>query len=140
AMRGFENPTGKNLQATGGLDAADGQQRSAGGWLVADRALLNSASGQRLQRDKGQSIHFLVNNNSLGQALASRKAEFEKLTGIKVTVNMYQEQQMRQRLLTVLNAKSSEIDVFMTLPSREGEQFADAGWLSDLSNRVKADA
>jgi multiple sugar transport system substrate-binding protein len=31
---------------------------------------------------------------------------------------MNQEQQMRQRLLTVLNAKSSEIDVFMTLPSR----------------------
>jgi multiple sugar transport system substrate-binding protein len=36
---------------------------------------------------------------------------------------------MRQRLLTVLNAKSSEIDVFMTLPSREGEQFSAAGWL-----------
>ncbi|MBS0532118.1 MAG: extracellular solute-binding protein [Proteobacteria bacterium] len=88
------------------------------------------------QRDKGQTIHFLVNNNSLGQALVGKAPEFEKLTGITVKVDMYQEQQMRQRLLTVLNAKSSEIDVFMTLPSREGEQFAAAGWLTDLSDLV----
>lgn len=98
------------------------------------------ASDYNWRRDKGQSIRFLVNNNTLGHALVSKKDEFEKLTGIKVTVDMYQEQQMRQRLLTVLNAKSSEVDVFMTLPSREGEQFSAAGWLSDLSNRVKTDA
>ena len=40
---------------------------------------------------------------------------------------------MRQRLVTVMNAKSSEIDVFMSLPSREGEQFAKAGWYADLT-------
>jgi multiple sugar transport system substrate-binding protein len=98
------------------------------------------AGGYDWQRDKGQTIRFLVNNNSLGQTLVAKAAEFEKLTGITVKVDMYQEQQMRQRLLTVLNAKSSEVDVFMTLPSREGEQFAAAGWMTDLSNRVAKDA
>ena len=44
---------------------------------------------------------------------------------------------MRQRLVTVMNAKSSEIDVFMSLPSREGEQFARAGWYADLMPFVK---
>jgi multiple sugar transport system substrate-binding protein len=92
------------------------------------------------QRDNGQTIHFLVNNNSLGQALVAKIAEFEKRTGITIKFDMYQEQQMRQRLLTVLNAKSSEIDVFMTLPSREGEQFAAAGWLTDLSDLVAKEA
>jgi multiple sugar transport system substrate-binding protein len=92
------------------------------------------------QRDKGQTIHFLVNNNSLGQALVARKDQFEKLTGITVKVDIFQEQQMRQRLLTVLNAKSSELDVFMTLPSREGEQFSAAGWLTDLGKYVTTDA
>jgi multiple sugar transport system substrate-binding protein len=87
------------------------------------------ASDYNWQRDQGQTVHFLVNNNSLGQALAAKKDQFEKLTGITVKVDIFQEQQMRQRLLTVLNAKSSEIDVFMTLPSREGEQFSAAGWL-----------
>src|SRR5262249_50317648 len=37
----------------------------------------------------------------------------------------------------VMNAHSDEIDVFMTLPSREGEQFAAAGWYADLSTMAK---
>ena len=52
-------------------------------------------------------------------------------------VDGYQEQQMRQRLVTVMNAHSDEVDVFMTLPSREGEQFAAAGWYADLSADVE---
>jgi len=44
---------------------------------------------------------------------------------------------MRQRLLTVLNAHSDEVDVFMTLPSREGMQFAAAGWYTDLNPLVQ---
>jgi hypothetical protein len=36
------------------------------------------------QRDNGQTIHFLVNNNSLGQALVAKIAEFEKRTGITI--------------------------------------------------------
>ena len=90
-------------------------------------------------RNKGESIRFLVNNNSLGQALIAKKALFEKTTGVEVKVDLYQEQQMRQRLLTIMNAGSDEIDVFMTLPSREGQQFAVAGWVSDLGPRLKTD-
>ena len=55
-------------------------------------------------------------------------------------VDGYQEQQMRQRLVTVMNARSDEVDVFMTLPSREGEQFAAAGWYADLSAMSKNEA
>jgi len=47
---------------------------------------------------------------------------------------------MRQRLVTVMNARSDEVDVFMTLPSREGEQFAAAGWYADLSAMSKNEA
>jgi multiple sugar transport system substrate-binding protein len=46
---------------------------------------------------------------------------------------------MRQRLVTVMNANSDEVDVFMTLPSREGEQFAAAGWYADLTTMAKND-
>src|SRR5579875_518216 len=85
------------------------------------------------QKYKGTTLSFLANNNPLGQAIANNKAEFEKLTGITLKVDTYQEQQMRQRLVTVLNARSDEVDVFMTLPSREGMQFAKAGWYTDLT-------
>src|ERR1700747_395555 len=76
---------------------------------------------------QGKTVTFLANNNPISQALLTHKADFEKLTGITLKVDGYQEQQMRQRLVTVMNAHSDEVDVFMTLPSRESEQFAAAG-------------
>ena len=88
---------------------------------------------------KGQTVTFLANNNAVGNAIVANKAEFEKLTGITVKVDTYQEQQMRQRLVTVLNARSDEVDVFMTLVSREGAQFEKAGWYADLG-KLKTDA
>ena len=91
----------------------------------------------RLEEIPGQDHQFLANNNPVSQALLTHKAEFEKLTGMTLKVDSYQEQQMRQRLVTVMNAHSDEVDVFMTLPSREGEQFAAAGWYGDLSAACK---
>src|SRR5262249_61198836 len=84
-------------------------------------------------------IHFLANNNPISQALLTHKADFEKLTGMTLKVDGYQEQQMRQRLVTVMNAHSDEVDVFMTLPSREGEQFAATGWYADLTPMTKSE-
>ncbi len=86
---------------------------------------------------KGETIAFLANNNPVATAILKYKDDFTKLTGIKLRVDTYQEQQMRQRLLTVLNAHSNEVDIFMTLPSREGKQFAAAGWYTDLNPLVK---
>ena len=75
----------------------------------------------------------------MSQALLTNKDDFEKLTGMTLKVDGYQEQQMRQRLVTVMNARSDEVDVFVTLPSREGEQFAAAGWYADLSAMAKGE-
>jgi multiple sugar transport system substrate-binding protein len=86
---------------------------------------------------QGKTITFLANSNPVSQALLTQKADFEKLTGMTLKVDSYQEQQIRQRLVTVMNAHSDEADVFMTLPSREGEQFAAAGWYADLTPLTK---
>ena len=86
---------------------------------------------------QGKTVTFLANNNPVSQALLAHKADFEKLTGITLKVDGYQEQQMRQRLVTVMNAHSDEVDVFMTLPSREGAQFAAAGWYADLTSMTR---
>jgi len=82
---------------------------------------------------QGKTVTFLAKNIPVSQVLLTYKGDFEKLTGITLKVDGYQEQQMRQRLVTVMNARSDEVDVFMSLPSREGEQFAAAGWYGDLS-------
>lgn len=97
------------------------------------------AQGFDWQAHKGETIEFLANNNPVSTAILKFKDDFTKLTGIKLKIDSYQEQQMRQRLLTVMNAHSDEVDVFMTLPSREGMQFAAAGWYADLNPLVKKD-
>lgn len=90
------------------------------------------------RKHQGKTVTFLVNNNPIGNALVKHKGDFEKLTGITVKVDAYQEQQMRQRLVTVMNARSDEIDLFMSLPSREGLQFAMAGWYAELGGYLKS--
>src|SRR2546430_6675040 len=57
---------------------------------------------------QGKTVTFLANNNPVSAALLTYKADFEKLTGITLKVDGYQEQQMRQRLVTVMNARSDE--------------------------------
>jgi multiple sugar transport system substrate-binding protein len=86
---------------------------------------------------QGKTITFLANNNPVANALLKYKGDFEAQTGMTLKVDSYQEQQMRQRLVTVMNSRSDEVDVFMSLPSREGMQFAKAGWYADLNEFVK---
>ncbi|MDQ6640083.1 MAG: sugar ABC transporter substrate-binding protein [Pseudomonadota bacterium] len=90
------------------------------------------------KKHQGKTVTFLANNNPLGNAIVKYKADFEKQTGMTLKVDAYQEQQMRQRLVTVMNARSDEVDLFMSLPSREGLQFAKAGWYADLTELVKS--
>lgn len=107
---------------------------SATSLIVAVMATGATAADFDWKAHEGETVTFLVNSNPIGNLLVEHKDEFEELTGIELVVDSYQEQQMRQRLMTVMNARSDEVDVFMTLPSREGMQFAAAGWYKDLSD------
>ena len=106
---------------------------------IAFAAIQHAAVAQEFnwKKHQGQTVTFLANNNPLANAILKHKADFEKQTGITLKVDQYQEQQMRQRLVTVMNARSDEVDVFMSLPSREGLQFAKAGWYADLTDLLK---
>ena len=105
--------------------------------VVAGAATSAHAADFDWKKFQGKTVTFLANNNPISVALLTHKADFEKLTGITLKVDGYQEQQMRQRLVTVMNAHSDEVDVFMTLPSREGQQFAASGWYADLTPMAK---
>jgi len=96
-----------------------------------------SAQAFDWKKYQGKTVTFLANNNPVANAIVKYKADFEKQTGITLKVDAYQEQQMRQRLVTVMNSRSDEVDLFMSLPSREGLQFAKAGWYADLTDLVK---
>lgn len=84
------------------------------------------------KRYEGDKINFLANNNPVGQLLQKYTPEFTELTGIEVEINLFSEQQFRQRLQTVMQAQSSEVDFYMSLVSREGQLYDAAGWYLDI--------
>ena len=98
-----------------------------------------SAQGFDWKKYSGQSITFLSSNHPWPNAVLPHLAEFKALTGIDVKVDTYNEVQMRTRLTTMLQTKSSDIDIFMTLPAREGRLYQAAGWYRDLGE-LAADA
>ena len=88
------------------------------------------------KRYQGETINFLSSNHPWANAVLKQQNEFTALTGINIRVDTFQEAQMRQRLVTVMQAKSSEVDLYMSLKSREGLQFFNAGWYSILKGQL----
>jgi multiple sugar transport system substrate-binding protein len=108
---------------------------SAASWIVLVLVLTGAAAHageMNWKRYQGETITFLSSNHPWANAVLKRQNEFADLTGIKLRVDTFQEAQMRQRLVTVLQSKSPEVDLFMSLKSREGLQFFNAGWYADL--------
>ncbi|HEX4260566.1 MAG TPA: sugar ABC transporter substrate-binding protein [Acetobacteraceae bacterium] len=95
--------------------------------------LLAHAQAFNWQRYKGSTINFLTENHPWSNAVVKQLPAFEALTGIHVRVDTFQEQQMRQRLVTILQSRSPSVDVFMSLKSLEGRLYARAGWYADLA-------
>ncbi|HEY0419576.1 MAG TPA: extracellular solute-binding protein, partial [Acetobacteraceae bacterium] len=101
--------------------------------LAAGAAAAQPAGGFDWKKYDGQTITFLSSNHPWPNAVLPHLDEFKKLTGITVRVDTYNEVQMRTRLTTMLQTKSPDIDIFMTLPAREGRIYQNAGWYRDLA-------
>ncbi len=89
------------------------------------------------KRFSGQTIQVLADDNPIGRLLQKDAPQFTAETGIKTEVALYSEQQFRQRLQTIMQAKSSNVDVYMSLVSLEGRTYATAGWYTDMFPFIK---
>jgi multiple sugar transport system substrate-binding protein len=85
------------------------------------------------KKHDGQTLNLLLNNHPWSQAVRDMAGEFTAKTGIKLRIEIFNEEQFRARLATMMQAKSTDIDVFMSLKFREGATFDKAGWYANLS-------
>lgn len=81
----------------------------------------------------GRTITLLLNNHPWSQAMREMAPDFTALTGIRLRIEIFNEEQFRARLTTLMQGRSADVDVFMSLPSREGAVFKRAGWYTDLA-------
>lgn len=91
------------------------------------------AQGFDWKKHDGQTINLLLNNHPWSQAMTDMVQDFQAKTGIRARIEIFNEEQFRARLTTIMQAKSADIDVFMSLKVREGETFDRAGWYADLT-------
>lgn len=84
-----------------------------------------------------KAIRVLLANHPYADVLKPLASEYEKLTGVKVNIESYDENQLTQKLTTEFATRSSTVDVFMTRPLQEGKMFFRNGWYEPLSANLK---
>lgn len=89
------------------------------------------------KKHQGETLNIMLNNMAWTNEVKTQFDKFTQLTGIKLRVETFSEEQYRARLSTLMQAKSADLDVFMTLPSREGALFSQNGWYADLGPLLK---
>jgi multiple sugar transport system substrate-binding protein len=85
-------------------------------------------------------INLVISNHPWQRAIEPLIGEFEQESGLTVNVQTFAEQQTRDRIQLNLQSRSSAMDVFMTLPSREGPQFASSGYYEPLDSYATGDS
>ncbi|MFC5522194.1 ABC transporter substrate-binding protein [Polaromonas jejuensis] len=106
---------------------------AAGTWLLASPATAQSFDWKHFN---GETLNVLLNNHPWSNAIRDLAPEFTAKTGVKLRIELLNEDPQRARLGTLLQAKSSDIDVFNSLQIREGAVYAKAGWYADLTPYV----
>ncbi|SRR5579875_251583 len=94
------------------------------------------AGGAGTAAGGAKTVNAVLENQPFTRALTPYIPEFEKQTGITVNVQTYSEQQSRQKILVTLQSHSPAMDVFMSLPSLEGKEYAKAGYYQPLDSYV----
>ena len=85
---------------------------------------------------QGAEIRFLMNKHPFTTFIEPKVPEFEKLTGIKVVMEVFPEDQYRNKRTIELNA-GGKLDGYMIMPGQDELYFWKAGWLQPLGDYIK---
>lgn len=82
----------------------------------------------------GNAINLVMSNHPWQRGIEPLIDRFEQESGITVNVQTFAEQQTRDKIQLNLQSRSAAMDVYMTLPSREGPLFASSGYYEPLDD------
>jgi len=85
---------------------------------------------------EGTEIRLLMNKHPFTTFIEPKIPEFEELTGIKVNMEVFPEDQFRDKRLIELNA-GADVDGFMIMPGQAKLHYWKAGWLAPLEGYIE---
>jgi multiple sugar transport system substrate-binding protein len=97
-----------------------------------------SASAQEFdwRRFEGTDIRFMMNRHPFTNFLEPLIPEFEELTGIDVTLEVFPEDQFRQRRALEVGSGAATLDGYMIMPGQVGAQYLGAGWVRYIDDLI----
>jgi len=98
----------------------------------------SSATADPAKKYEGKIIRYIAANHMWNDSIKSKIPDFEKATGMKVSLESYEESQLTQKLSIEFASGNSTVDAFMTRPLQEGKMFAKANWYAPLDDFIKA--
>ena len=92
------------------------------------------------QSQSGSTIKIMANKHPWVDIIEPKIAEFESLTGIKVNLAIYPEDQFRTKRTVEMVSGASDVDVFMLMPGNSLAQYNQAGWVAPLDGMMKSNS
>lgn len=121
------------------LFVAGGFVFAGGGQEEATDAPAQMADGFSWKAYEGANINVIVNKHPWVDIVEPQIAEFEELTGIDVSLDVYPEDQFRTKRTVEMVSGTSVIDVFMMMPGNSLAQYHTNGWVEPLNQFMEND-
>jgi multiple sugar transport system substrate-binding protein len=116
-------------------------KRAIASWTLVLSVVLGTAGAGadvNWRRFDGQTLRFLSETVPATPLIREKiLPDFTARTGIKVVYEDYIHRQLRQKMAVELAARSSALDVYMTLPMVVGREYWRAGFIEPLDRFVK---
>lgn len=97
---------------------------------------VTSAQDFDWRRFEGTQIRFLMNRHPFTNWLEPLVPQFEELTGIRVTLEIFPEDQFRQRRLLEVSSGAPTLDGYMVMPGQVGAQYLGANWIRFIDDLI----
>ncbi len=89
------------------------------------------------QKFAGEEIRIVGTRFFYTELIQKKLQDFEKLTGIKVNLELYPEDQFRQKIVVELAGGSTTVDAFTIGVPYEGRRFFKSGWCEPLEKYIE---
>ena len=103
--------------------------------LIGLLCVYSTVSAIDWKQSQGTEIRFLMNKHPFTTSIQPKVAEFEKMTGIRVNLEVFPEDQFRNKRLIELNA-GGQVDGYMIMPGQAKLHYWKAGWLKPLDEYI----
>ena len=103
--------------------------------LCAGMASATAFAAVNWKQCQGTEIRLLMNKHPFTSYIEPRLPDFEKMTGIKVVIEAFPEDQYRNKRTIELNA-GGKVDGYMIMPGQDDLYYWKAGWLQPLNGYI----